>query len=85
VLSISIFFSNRFREICEGKVKDPNIVIMKDVAIHKLESAVGEQAVTKVQDFTSDEELFKYCCLPEIIQHVENFTGPNIIAMNAMV
>jgi hypothetical protein len=58
---------------------------MKDVTLLESKSAVGEKAVTKLQDFTSDEELFKYCCLPEIIEYIKNFTGPNIMAMNTMV
>ena len=58
---------------------------MKDIAIAKSEFADGEKAITKIQDFTLDDELFKYCCLPEIVKYVENFTGPNIMAMHTMV
>lgn len=61
------------------------MTVMKDVAIAKSEFAIGEKAITKIQDFTLDDELFKYCCLPEIVQHVKNFTGPNIMAMHTMV
>ncbi len=61
------------------------MTIMKDIAIAKSEFADGEKAITKIQDFTLDDELFKYCCLPEIVKYVENFTGPNIMAMHTMV
>lgn len=68
-----------------GKVKVPGMTVMKDVAIAKSEFADGEKAITKIQDFTLDDELFEYCCLPEIVKYVENFTGPNIMAMHTMV
>ena len=68
-----------------GKVKVPGMTVMKDVAIAKSEFADGEKAITKIQDFTLDDELFEYCCLPEIVAYVENFTGPNIMAMHTMV
>lgn len=78
-------FSKRFQDVCTGKVKVLGMTVMKDVAIAKSEFAIGEKAITKIQDFTLDDELFKYCCLPEIVQHVKNFTGPNIMAMHTMV
>ena len=39
---------------------------MKDVAIAKSEFLSGEKAITKIQDFQNDEELFEYCCEPEV-------------------
>ena len=68
-----------------GKVKVPGMTVMKDVAIARSEFATGEKAITKIQDFTLDDEFFKYCCLSEIVKYVENFTGPNIMAMHTMV
>ncbi len=81
----SSFSSNRFQDVCLGKVKVLGMTVMKDIAIAKSEFADGEKAITKIQDFTLDDELFKYCCLPEIVKYVENFTGPNIMAMHTMV
>ncbi|CAF5150949.1 unnamed protein product, partial [Rotaria sp. Silwood1] len=78
-------FRKRFQDVCTGKVKVLGMTVMKDVAIAKSEFASGEKAITKIQDFTLDDELFKYCCLPEIVEYVENFTGPNIIAMHTML
>ncbi|CAF4258620.1 unnamed protein product, partial [Adineta steineri] len=77
-------FRKRFQDVCLGKVKVLGMTVMKDVAIAKSEFADGEKAITKIQDFTLDDELFKYCCLPEIVKYVENFTGPNIMAMHTM-
>ncbi|CAF0944035.1 unnamed protein product [Adineta steineri] len=78
-------FRKRFQDVCLGKVKVLGMTVIKDVAIAKSEFADGEKAITKIQDFTLDDELFKYCCLPEIVKYVENFTGPNIMAMHTML
>ncbi|CAF0729334.1 unnamed protein product [Rotaria sordida] len=78
-------FRKRFQDVCTGKVKVLGMTVMKDVAIAKSEFSHGEKAITKIQDFTLDDELFKYCCLPEIVEYVENFTGPNIMAMHTML
>ncbi|XP_010134644.1 PREDICTED: phytanoyl-CoA dioxygenase, peroxisomal-like [Buceros rhinoceros silvestris] len=45
----------------------------------------SERTVKKVHDFREDEELFRYCALPEILKYVECFTGPNIMAMQMML
>ncbi|XP_053572459.1 phytanoyl-CoA dioxygenase, peroxisomal isoform X2 [Bombina bombina] len=60
-------------------------MIMRDVAIAKSEYVPDEKAVTKVQDFQEVPELFRYCCLPQILQYVECFTGPNVMAMHTML
>lgn len=39
---------------------------MKDVTIVKSGCAVSEKVVTKIQEFQEDEELFRYCTLPEV-------------------
>jgi phytanoyl-CoA hydroxylase len=77
--------SKRFQDVCTNQVATFGMTIMKDIAIAKSEFADGEKAITKIQDFVLDDELFQYCCLPNIIRYVENFTGPNIMAMHTMV
>jgi len=79
------FYRKRFQDVCTGKVDTFGMTVMKDVAIAKSEFADGEKAITKIQDFTFDDELFQYCCLPDIVKYVESFTGPNIMAMHTMV
>lgn len=68
-----------------GKAETFGMTIMKDIAIAKSEFTDGEKAITKIQDFTLDDELFQYCCLPEIVKYVESFIGPNVMAMHTMV
>ncbi|XP_075408477.1 phytanoyl-CoA dioxygenase, peroxisomal isoform X1 [Tenrec ecaudatus] len=78
-------FRDEFERICKREVKPMGIVVMRDVALAKSEFIPNEKAVTKVQDFQEDEELFRYCTLPEILKYVECFTGPNILAMHTML
>ncbi|XP_060759635.1 phytanoyl-CoA dioxygenase, peroxisomal isoform X1 [Neoarius graeffei] len=78
-------FSKEFEHICKRDVKIPGLVIMRDVSIAKSEFVQGEKAVTKLQDFQEDPELFRYCTLPQILKYVECFTGPNIMAMHTML
>ena len=78
-------FKKRFEEICSKKIKVPGMTVMKDVAIAKSEFLDGEKAITKIQDFCHDDELFEYCCLPEIVQYVKAFIGNNIMAMHTML
>uniref|UniRef100_A0A452QDH0 Phytanoyl-CoA dioxygenase, peroxisomal n=1 Tax=Ursus americanus TaxID=9643 RepID=A0A452QDH0_URSAM len=78
-------FQNEFERICRGEVKPEQMMIMRDVTIAKSEYAPSERTVSKVQYFQEDEELFRYCTLPEILKYVECFTGPNIMAMHAML
>jgi phytanoyl-CoA hydroxylase len=59
-------YKKRFQKICSEKIKVPGMTVMKDVAIAKSEFLDGEKAITKIQDFTNDDELFEYCCLPEV-------------------
>ncbi|RXN25708.1 phytanoyl- peroxisomal [Labeo rohita] len=74
-----------FERISKREVKVPGLLIMKDVSIAKSEFVEGEKAVTKLQDYQEDPELFRYCTLPQILKYVECFTGPNIMAMHTML
>jgi phytanoyl-CoA hydroxylase len=78
-------FKKRFQEICEKKIDIPGMTVMKDVAISKSEFSVGEKAITKIQDFCQDDELFEYCCLPPIVQYLKSFVGNDIMAMHTML
>ncbi|KAI5617877.1 phytanoyl-CoA dioxygenase, peroxisomal [Silurus asotus] len=82
---VNRFRQNEFERICTRDVKIPGLTVMKDVTIAKSEFVQGEKAVSKLQDFQEDEELFRYCTLPQILKYVECFTGPNIMAMHTML
>ena len=79
-------YRQRFQDICSGKITpSPGMLVMKDVSILKSEYVQGEKAINKIQDFQHDDVFFSYCCLPEIIQYVECFTGPDITAAHTML
>ncbi|VFV25310.1 Hypothetical predicted protein [Lynx pardinus] len=61
------------------------MMIMRDVSIEKSKFVPSEELITKVQNFHQDEELFRYCTLPEILKYVECFTGPNIMVVHTMM
>ncbi|XP_019399238.1 PREDICTED: phytanoyl-CoA dioxygenase, peroxisomal isoform X2 [Crocodylus porosus] len=76
---------NEFIKICKKEIQVPGLIAMRDVTIAKSEFIPDEKAITKIQDFQEDEELFRYCTLPQILKYVECFTGPNIMAMHTML
>nr|XP_021153912.1 phytanoyl-CoA dioxygenase, peroxisomal isoform X1 [Columba livia] len=77
-------FRKEFIRICKKEVNPPGAMIMKDESLRFLYGQ-SEKAINKVQDFQEDEELFRYCTLPEVLRYVECFTGPNIMAMHTML
>lgn len=54
-----------FIRICKKEVNPPGAMIMKDESLRFLYGQ-SEKAINKVQDFQEDEELFRYCTLPEV-------------------
>ena len=62
----------RFVDICDGVDVHPGLLVMKDIALAKskeFKHLTGERAVTKVQNFGRDKDLFHYCSLPEVCFH----------------
>jgi len=78
-------YINRFIDICEGRVKVPFLTVMKDISLKNATNLKGQDIVNKLQDFVTDDVLFEYCCLPQIVQYVECFTGQNMTAMHTML
>ncbi|EHB07529.1 Phytanoyl-CoA dioxygenase, peroxisomal, partial [Heterocephalus glaber] len=78
-------FRHEFERICREEVKPPGMSLMRDVNMAKSEYTVSEKVISKIQDFQEDEELFRYCTLPQILKYVECFTGPNIMAIHTML
>lgn len=62
----SAFFRSAFERICRQEVKVPGLMVMRDVAIAKSEFVQDQRAVSKLQDFQEDAELFRYCNLPQV-------------------
>lgn len=68
---VMTFFLNlisraEFERICRKEVDAPGMIVMRDVAIAKLNCELSEKVVSKVQDFQENKELFRYCSLPQV-------------------
>ena len=62
----------------------PGLAIQRDVTL--LDQPFNEQTVYKVQDlFLDDQFLFAYCRYEPILDYVQNFTGPDIMAIHNML
>lgn len=67
----------RFEEIITGKAPRDGITIMKDVKDRK--------SVNKLQDINHDPIFREYIAEKKILDIVESFTGPNILAVHSML
>lgn len=67
----------RFDDIISGQAPADGIIVMRDVKDRK--------SVNKVQDISRDEVFRKYIEHPKILDIVEAFCGPNIMAVHSML
>ena len=77
VCDLCVFFRKAFERICRQEVKVPGLMVMRDVAIVKSEFVADEKAVSKLQDFQEDPELFRYCNLPQVLRMIWYFIKPH--------
>lgn len=75
----------RFLDIVNGNVDAGAILKMKDLSLKDKKGLPNERIYNKIQDFVWDEVLSRYVCLPELLDYVECFTGPNIRAVHSML
>ncbi|RXG68392.1 Phytanoyl-CoA dioxygenase, peroxisomal [Armadillidium vulgare] len=75
----------RFLDLIEGRVYNRNITKMKDIALKDRTDIPPERVINKIQDFVWDEVLSEHCRLPEILDYIECFTGPNIMGFHTML
>ena len=68
----------RFLDIVDGVVDAGAILRMKDLSLKDRTGLPNERIYNKIQDFVWDEVLAKYIQLPELLDYVQCFTGPNI-------
>lgn len=66
LLRILCIFRKEFEQLCRQEVKIPGLVMMRDVVISKSEFVADQKAVSKIQDFQEDPDLFRYCALPQV-------------------
>ena len=75
----------RFLDIVNGRVPKGGITMMKDISLKGRTDITQERIVNKVQDIVWDDVFSKYIGDPFMLDYVENFTGPNIMAMHSML
>jgi len=79
-------FKRHFQKLCSGEApRVPTMTMMRDVVVKDQKGALGEDMITKIQDFQDDPEIFAYCQLPEVLDIVSAFTGPNIKSIHTML
>ncbi|XP_069946621.1 phytanoyl-CoA dioxygenase, peroxisomal isoform X2 [Cherax quadricarinatus] len=76
---------DRFLDLVEGRVSSGGMTKMKDISLRNVEGVSGEMMINKIQDFVYDEVLSQHFMLPQVLDYVECFTGPNIMAMHTML
>ncbi|XP_050436071.1 phytanoyl-CoA dioxygenase, peroxisomal-like isoform X2 [Adelges cooleyi] len=75
--------SDRFVDLCHGRVPRNEITMMKDISRMKAGYS-GEHLYGKAQDILWDEEFYEYARYPKLVDYVESFIGSNIMAMHSM-
>jgi len=78
-------WKSRFLDLVEGRVEQGGMTKMKDISLKGKKGVSGELIVNKIQDFVWDEVLSEHCLLPQILDYVECFTGPDVMAMHTML
>ncbi|XP_071518968.1 phytanoyl-CoA dioxygenase, peroxisomal-like [Panulirus ornatus] len=76
---------DRFLDLVEGRDSIGGMTKMKDVSLKDVKDVSGERIVNKIQDFVWDEVLSEHLMLSQVVDYVECFTGPNIMAMHTML
>ncbi|XP_065345938.1 phytanoyl-CoA dioxygenase, peroxisomal-like [Cloeon dipterum] len=76
--------AQRFIDLCEGKFDKGSMTMMKDVSLME-RGATGQFLYNKVQDIAFDDVFSKYILHERLLDYVQCFTGPNIMAMHTML
>jgi len=75
----------RFLNIVDGVEDGGAILKMKDLSLKDVKNLPNERVFNKIQDFVWDDVLAQYIQLPEVLDYVQCFTGPNIRAVHTML
>ena len=76
---------DRFTEYATGKRKpeSPELLLQKELAVAK--DSLNVNTLYKIGELYADEVLFEYCRHPKVLDHVQQFTGPNVMAIHTML
>ncbi len=75
----------RFMDLVNGRVDSGSILMMKDLSLKDRRGLPQERIFNKIQDFVWDDVLSQFIMLPEVLDYVQCFTGPDIRAVHTML
>uniref|UniRef100_A0A1B6LX57 phytanoyl-CoA dioxygenase n=1 Tax=Graphocephala atropunctata TaxID=36148 RepID=A0A1B6LX57_9HEMI len=75
---------DHFLDICNGECPREGMFLMKEPSLER-KGAKGEHLYYKIQDLLYDDVFRRYTALPELLDYVQCFTGPNITAVHSML
>uniref|UniRef100_A0A1B6FQR1 phytanoyl-CoA dioxygenase n=1 Tax=Cuerna arida TaxID=1464854 RepID=A0A1B6FQR1_9HEMI len=75
---------DHFLDLCNGLCPLQGMFLMKEPSLER-RGAAGEHLYYKVQDLLYDNIFSRYTALPELLDYVQCFTGPNITAVHSML
>ena len=78
-------YEQRFNDYATGRLKpsSPELLLQKELTLAK--DALSERTLYKIGELYADEVLFEYCKHPKVLDYVQCFTGPNIMAIHTML
>uniref|UniRef100_A0A4W5N4Z8 phytanoyl-CoA dioxygenase n=1 Tax=Hucho hucho TaxID=62062 RepID=A0A4W5N4Z8_9TELE len=71
-----------FERLCRREVQVPGLVVMREVSIAKSEFVPDQKAISKLQDFQKEPELFRYCTLLCGVFHWSNIMAMHTKLIN---
>ena len=76
-------YEQRFKDYANSRIKVPEgMVVQKELT--KKGEKLSEMTLYKLQELYTDEVLFGYCKDPNILDYVQQFTGPNVLSIHSM-
>ena len=78
-------WNQRFNDYAAGKVEpNPLMLLQRELATAKTKT-LNERTLYKIGELYNDDVLFEYCEHKKVLDYVECFTGPNIMAIHTML
>ncbi|CAG2175216.1 unnamed protein product, partial [Oppiella nova] len=77
-------YAKRFDDIVNRRLPvPPGLTVQKEY--QRVKDEQNAQTIYKIQDLFVDDVLFEYCKHPNVLDYVEAFIGPNLMAIHNML
>lgn len=78
--------TENWRRSTECKYQYHVIKVVRDISLVKKggSQSMGENAITKIQDWQEDEVLFTFCNHKNVVPYLKSFCGPDIKSVHTM-